>query len=367
MEKIKVFCGKDKEKNINKFSKLYCEVINNSKFFTADENSEIHKEFLELIARYAIKFYKVNFTELEFEKSDKIYEASSYDQNVVLPTALLTCNNFEEFLFESILNIFHEVNHIFIDKIEENFVKGLNGQTNLNMSIKGAQAIIEYFKNRKIGQEKIDLLKELIYLNSINEKRAFYSSAKLGLRFISEIKNKLSETSENIDILNNIEKRLNEEYERYVKSINNAISKRKNLINKIFLDKILYELEEETIYELLSNKKITDEKYSAFLTAIEIGIYDEKTIENYKKAILKNEMGIEKIKLFCDLITIPTYKINENDLIEAIKLICADPLIKKFNKTEQLSNLKICLKNIDDQLIDKTYEKIKGEKNERLS
>lgn len=372
MNKIDVFNKKKSSKIIEDFAQLYCDISSNVNSFAEDSNFEIRTQFLYLISRYVIHFYDVNYIQLSFEDSGLIDTAYCEKNNVVLTTGLLKCKDFETFLFQSILSLFHEVNHIYINNIEDGYTKGLDGQKNINFSTSGASSIIEYFKSQKLSADRISLLKDLLYLTSVNEKYAFYSSTKLGLKFIAELRKYLKEHNldANFDLLDTLELKLNDELAFYIKKFQSAKFKNQSLINQLYLKKTLYDLEEETIFELLSNKDISENKYDAFLTAIQLGIYEEKTLENYKKAILINKMGINKAKLFCDLINIPTYKITEKDLVTALDLIEKDDTSIDPNDpktTIKLNTMKTILHNIDAKLIEKIYKKMKGEKNERLS
>lgn len=368
MKKIGVFNKKKNSLVLDEFAKIYLETCKNEEVFY--DNEELHAQFLYWISKYALKTYNVNYINIDFEESDRLNEAySDWNNNIFFPTALLKYNNFEDFLFESILSAFHEINHIYIAELEEKFKKGLDGEKNINLTINGAESIIEYFTDEGFSEDKIDLLIELIYLNSNNEAYAIYSSCKLGLKFIKDVKSYFKENnlSYNEEILNKIETKLNNKFKFYIKKIESAKNKRQNLMNQLFLKRTIYELENETIYTVLSNKPIYEGKYEAFLTAIEIGIYDENLVENYKKAILINKMGINKAKLYCDLINISTYNISKNDLITAIKLIENDALSKNANEKTKNYIIKKVLSNVDEKVIDKTINEMKNENLEKVA
>lgn len=366
MDKIAVFNKKNNSQVVDEFLNVYLDTLDNIETF--DNNSELHKKFIYWISKYAIKTYNINFINVEFFDSDLITDAySDNDFDVYLSTALLQYNNFEDFLFESILSIFHEVNHIHIGEIEKGYKKGLNGEKNINLTTNGAESIFEYFKAKGFNNSKMNLLRDLIYLNSTNEAYAFYSSCKLGLKFVKELKDKLNENDISFEILSIIEQKLNDKFNFYVNKFKNAKIKKDNIMNQLFLKRTLQELEDETIFELLSNKNVYEDKYSAFLTAIELGIYDENTIENYKKAILINKMGINKAKLYCDLINVLTYKISKKDLIIAIKLIENDEISKGADNRKKIKIIKDNLNNIDDKVIDKVYREMKSENLEKVA
>ena len=369
MSKITVFNKKNNAKVLAEFAKLFDKTSNNLDEFYDDGSGDLHKEFLYWICKYAIKTYDVNFVEIGFTMSNVLNNAYCYDNTVVLPTGLINCLDFNEFILQSTLSIFHEVNHIYISELEKNFKKGLNGQKNLNLASTGASSIIEYLKFKKFSEDKIKLFKDLLYLNSTSEIYAFYSSCKLGMKFIEDLKkfyHQKNNTS-NDEILDDIKDKLQKELEYYIIKIEGSKAKRKSFINQSFLNKTLFDIQDETIFDLLSNEPVLENKYDAFLTSIDLGIYNEKTIENYKKAILINEMGINKAKLFCDLINIPSYKIDETDLKTAIKLIESDEILKFTDNKVKLHTIKSVLSNIDTAVIDKLYKQMKGERNERLS
>lgn len=356
MNNILVVNKKNNSKLIEEFSKTFLIALNEPDKFANDE-FEIHKKLLYWLTRYTAKCYNINTIQINFDESKAINNAECCDNIIYLSTEMLTCDNLEEFLFQSILNIFHESNHIYINEIEENFRKGLDGKANIKLHQNGSGSLIEYFETQNYSKEDIELFADLLYFTSPNEICAFNGSCRLGLSFLNEVKEYFINNNISTELLEKLEIRLKKTFEKYKTRIEEAKNNSKSILATARLKVAIYKLQEEAIYEILSNR-ISPQKYDAFLAAIRAGYFDETQIENYKNAILINQMGIDKTKLFCNLINIDTYKITKKDLKIAISLIESEESLRFENKRTKLNTINLILHNIEENVINSVYKEM---------
>lgn len=349
-EILYVFKTKNKNKVLNELSV----------FFNKGEIPKSERlNFVSLVCKYALSFYNISNVTIKFSKKYALNQADTFDDIITLSKEIFSENNQNQLFKEIIISIFHEANHIFIDKLQQKAVKDVDGK--ISFSISGqSYNLLSFAKEKQYGEYAENLIKEVLYFSSQKEINAHISSIKLALKFLDEIKS----VSQNINkpFILNLENELKLTLDSYTSKINKAKIAKQSLYNKLIINKIVSDFQNEIIIEILLNKTVDPEKYSLFLNTINDGLYDEKKIKDYKSALLVSDLPkLNKALYYAQLINIYNYKIDLSDIRKSIQLFI-DADIEDFSLIRSLLDI------IDIDILKNEFKQVlKENKNERLS
>jgi len=118
-------------------------------------NEEERYNFIVLICKYALITYDIESVSLEFVDCG-INDAGTYGDKIIqLSKKLLKEENCDKFDFiqSTMVSLFHEANHIYIDEIRGGTLKGLNGENNVHIESSSAYIFLKLLKKDLSGDD----------------------------------------------------------------------------------------------------------------------------------------------------------------------------------------------------------------------